>query len=527
VRKLRYRHHFRDGVLVLVVAALAFFLAFGRWVPFVHHHTVRAVFDDSSQLHSGSAVRIAGVNVGKVTGVEPAKDGRRGALVTMRLDSSGLPLHRDARAKIRMRTALEGNEFVDLSPGTPAAGVLGDGGTIPVSRTASPVHLDQVLSALSRDTRAQLVTILDQYGRALAGRGGRGFNASLRWWPPAYKHGAQVNQALTGEHPHDLSGYVAGQATVSDALDRDPASVRRLITRFDQTAAAFAAERRGLAGTVRELPVTLASARRSLADVRALLPGLDRFAVALRPAVRSGVPTIRAALPFLEQLRALVRPAELQGLARDLDPTTASLARLSARSVPMLDQTRLASSCQVKVILPWANSKVPDDQFAPTGPVFEETVKGTLPGLAGESRSGDGNGQWFTPVAVGGTNVVDYGDAGFASTALPVVGVNPRLPESRPPLRPDVPCETQAPPDLHSLPAAPPRQFTAGLDTPEAKARWAKARDAAIEQLRGQLRAEGLERRVSVSVDDLTPQLLEQVKPASPQFLHGVLGTRP
>ena len=68
-------------------------------------------------------MRIAGVEVGKVTKVEPLHEGCEGALVTMRIDKHGLPLHDDATFAIRPRIFLEGNFFVDLSPGSPSAPV--------------------------------------------------------------------------------------------------------------------------------------------------------------------------------------------------------------------------------------------------------------------------------------------------------------------------------------------------------------------------------------------------------------------
>ena len=61
-------------------------------------------------------MRIAGVNVGKVTKVE-RKDGTDGAVVTMEINDDGLPIHKDATAKIRPRIFLEGNFFVDLQAG--------------------------------------------------------------------------------------------------------------------------------------------------------------------------------------------------------------------------------------------------------------------------------------------------------------------------------------------------------------------------------------------------------------------------
>ena len=79
----------------------------------------------------------------------------------MEINDKGLPIHKDATLKIRPRIFLEGNFFVDLPPGTPRAPTIGDGDTIPVTQTAAPVQLDQVLTALQSDTREDLQTLLD------------------------------------------------------------------------------------------------------------------------------------------------------------------------------------------------------------------------------------------------------------------------------------------------------------------------------------------------------------------------------
>jgi hypothetical protein len=41
------------------------------------------------------------------------------AVVEMEIKEKGLPIHKDARLKIRSRIFLEGNFFVDMSPGSP------------------------------------------------------------------------------------------------------------------------------------------------------------------------------------------------------------------------------------------------------------------------------------------------------------------------------------------------------------------------------------------------------------------------
>ena len=85
----------------------------------------------------------------------------------MSIEDEGLPLHEGATAKIRPRIFLEGNFFVDLKPGAPGTEELDDGATIPVTQTATPVQLDQVLTALQADTREDLRDVLEGFGAAL------------------------------------------------------------------------------------------------------------------------------------------------------------------------------------------------------------------------------------------------------------------------------------------------------------------------------------------------------------------------
>ena len=111
-------------------------------------------------------MRIAGVEVGKVKSVE-AEEGTDAAVVVLQINDEGLPLHTDATAKIRPRIFLEGNFFVDLKPGSPEAPELEDGDTIKVTQTATPVQLDEVLTALQSDTRQDLKDLLDGLAVAL------------------------------------------------------------------------------------------------------------------------------------------------------------------------------------------------------------------------------------------------------------------------------------------------------------------------------------------------------------------------
>src|SRR4051794_27286598 len=154
---------FKVGAVVLALLAVATYFGFTKHVPFTHGFRVEAVFPSANSIRKNSPVRIAGVNVGKVTGIK-RQDGTDAAVVTMEIQKKGLPIHKDATVKIRPRIFLEGNFFVDMSPGTPGTPVLEDGDTLPISQASTPVQLDQVLTALQSDTRKQLQELLINYG---------------------------------------------------------------------------------------------------------------------------------------------------------------------------------------------------------------------------------------------------------------------------------------------------------------------------------------------------------------------------
>src|SRR3954470_22595053 len=146
---------FTVGMIALVVTLVGVYLGFTKSIPFRHHYTVTAAFKSANNLRKASPVRIAGVEVGKVTKIKRAHAGDNGALVTMQIQDKGRPLHSDAQFKIRPRIFLEGNFFIDVTPGTSSKEVA-DGHVFPVNQTATPVQLDQVLTALQTDTRKAL-----------------------------------------------------------------------------------------------------------------------------------------------------------------------------------------------------------------------------------------------------------------------------------------------------------------------------------------------------------------------------------
>jgi len=501
---------FTAGLIALVVVAVGVFLGFTKSIPFRSHYEVKAAFKSANNLKPASPVRIAGIEVGRVTKVERAKAGDNGALITMRINDHGRPLHEDATFKVRPRIFLEGNFFVDVKPGSPSGKEVEDGHVFPVNQTDTPVQIDQILTALQSDTREDLKLFLREYAKGLDGKGARGFNRSIDYWEPAYRDNALVSDAMLGQREHDLSGYIDRSGIVAGALDRNRNQLKSLITDFHVTARAFAREGGNLQAAIAELPRTLRAAQPALAALNAAFPGLRGFARDLRPGVRSSGPTLDVSLPLVRQLRRLVSEHELRGLTRDLRPTVPALASFTQESVPLNKEIRLSASCQNEVILPWSKDKLQDEKFPATGPVYTELPK-AFPGLSGESRSGDANGQWFRVLAAGGTNLVTLRPGVNAITAFPVIGANPPKPQGRPPLRNDVPCETQEPPDLRTKVGPPPQQRQIDTSSERYQERYADAREYAMDWLARALRRDGLADQMRVGDKDVTRPILERL----------------
>src|SRR3954453_23203637 len=106
------------GAVVIGVLLIISYLGFTKNIPLTHGFQVKAVFENANSIRANSPVRVAGVNVGKVKKIE-RDEGTDAAVVTLEISKAGLSLHRDAEMKIRPRIFLEGNFFVDVSPGTP------------------------------------------------------------------------------------------------------------------------------------------------------------------------------------------------------------------------------------------------------------------------------------------------------------------------------------------------------------------------------------------------------------------------
>lgn len=453
----------RAGVLALVLAAVVVFLGFMKGVPgVVHRYTVKAVFSSATNLlvgspvHPGSPVRIAGVDVGQVTGVQRGPGGT--AVVAMRIDDRGRPVHSDATAKIRPRLFLEGNFFVDLRPGSPSAPELRDGGTLPLAQTAVPVQLDQVLDALDSDTRGSLKTVVREYAAALRGGGAQALRRAAREGAGAFRNGAVASAALRGTRAGDLAGFVAASARTARALAEREQDLGDLVGAFDQAVGALSDRREALARSLAGLRRLAVDAPAQLRAVARAAGPVQRFARALRPPLAQAPPVLDRTVPFLAELGRLVAPRALPALVADLRPTVRSLAALEPGLVSLFGLVAPVSACVRDHALPVLDSRL-DDGALTSGQRVWEQILHTAAGLTSASQNFDGAG-FSTRFSFGsGEDLVTLRGVSPAAQSLFALGAidgsRPARPDRLPPFAPTVPCETQALPDLAAPAQAP------------------------------------------------------------------------
>jgi phospholipid/cholesterol/gamma-HCH transport system substrate-binding protein len=469
----------RAGTLTILVLIVAVYLAFTKTLPWQQPFEFNAVFQTSNNLRLDSPVRIAGVEIGKVTKVERAKDSDL-VKVTMEVKDKGLPIHKDATLAIRSRIFLEGNFFVDLKPGTPGAPKIDDGDTLPITQTSTPVQLDQLLTALQTNDRQYLQDLLKGLGDALTRKpsaaddanqdqlvhgksAAEALNKSLDYAPGAFRNATLVNEALLGTEPHDLSKLIAGLEKTTGALATNEEQLKDLITNFNRFFAIFAAEEQNVNESIRLLGPTIEHAHSSLTHLNEALPQLSGFARDIIPGVKETPATITAVTPWIAQAQKLFSRAEAGGLLHSLRPAMASFATALDSSFDLFRQTNLTSRCFNEVILPAGDSVLQDGTSTTGMPSYKEFWY-TMVGFAGEAQGFDGAGSYVRTATGGGDRLVQTGklanrpkgrDQLYGNALLPPLGSRPKRPSKIPPYKPDVACYTNPKPNL-SGPAAGP-----------------------------------------------------------------------
>jgi phospholipid/cholesterol/gamma-HCH transport system substrate-binding protein len=276
-------------------------------IPFVESKAfkLKAAFSDAQAVTpgQGQSVRVAGVQVGKITEVK-LENGV--AVVTMELDQKWkkkLDIKEDATALLRPRTGLK-DMFIELDPGGTGRS-LQNNDTIPVQNTAPDVDPDETLSALDTDTRQYLQLLINSAGKGLKGHG-NDLNLTFKALAPTYRDLARVSTAVA-DRRHQLKRLIHNYGQLTNTLADSDGAIKRLINSSDAVFRAFASEDQNISLAVSKLPSTLNETRDTLAKVdaygRVAGPALE----SLRAPFRQLDVANHAVLPFVKEAEPIVR----------------------------------------------------------------------------------------------------------------------------------------------------------------------------------------------------------------------------
>ena len=392
-------------------------------------------------------MRIAGVEVGKVTKIERAHEGgERPRVVTMRIDKTRAgrstrdahgqdpPAHLPRGQLLRRRPA---RLAVGARSSTTATRSRSTRPRRRCSSTRSSPRCSPTRARTSRRCCASYAAGLEGQGRA------RASTARSRTGSPPTATRAIVADAPLGEKPSTTSPATStAPARRPSALDRNREQLKALVTDFNTTAGAFAARDRQPRGRDRRAAAHAARrACRRCGALNALVPGrCARLTRDLRPGVALlGPGDRRRACRFVTQLRGLVSEPELRGLIADLRPTvpgarprSTSATRAALRAGPRgVELPERGRSCpgprtrsRTRRSRPRARSTRRRRSRSPASPARAARATPTASGSA--------------CCVAGGTNFAYPLGTGqlFVTTAQPLLGVNPPKPRAtRPPLR--------------------------------------------------------------------------------------------
>ena len=288
------------AAVVIVVAAVAIIVLGGG-----SDYTIKAVFQNASQIVSGDLVQVSGTPVGTVSDISLTPNGQA-ALTLDITDSHFNPLRQGTTATIR-EVSLSGiaNRYVDLMLGPAGGASIKAGGVLPTTATTSEVDLDQIFNTLDAPTRKGLQNFIQGSAAQYAGKAGEAQKA-FQYLNPAIATSSMLFAELNRDTNRFTNFIVKNGNLVSDLSQRS-GDLSGLIRNLGQTTAALAAQRTALGDSIRRLPnfmaladTTFVNLRNALDDLKPLVdatrpvaPKLQRLLVQLRPLAQDAVPTVR------------------------------------------------------------------------------------------------------------------------------------------------------------------------------------------------------------------------------------------
>jgi len=263
------------------------------------NYTIKAEFQNASQLVKGNLVQVSGRPVGKVTAITLTDNGQ--AEVTMSVDGAYAPLREGTQATVRA-SSLSGiaNRYVDLNLAPASARGIPKGGVIDASHTTTAVDLDEIFNVFDPKTRQSLRNVFRGSANQYTGKGAPA-NAGLAYLNPSIASSA----ALFSELNHDTSSFkrfISANAHLVTDVSQRANDLAGLVDNLATTTGAIGRQRGALQDAIQQLPDFMRRANTTFVNLRGTLDDLT-------PLVDESKPVAKKLRPFLAQLRPFARGA--------------------------------------------------------------------------------------------------------------------------------------------------------------------------------------------------------------------------
>ncbi|MGH2698799.1 MAG: MlaD family protein, partial [Actinomycetota bacterium] len=284
-------------VIVFTVVCIVFTVALGMKLAnsrlFADTYDMKAEFEDATGVLKGDAVKIAGVDVGRVTGTGIA-NGK--AVLTFNLDQ-GIRLPKDSEVAIRWRNVL-GQRFVYVYPGDDDA-EWAEGETIPASQTNDVADIGE---------------FLNRVGPILKAIDPEQANAFLD----------AVNTALASNEENVRALLDAGSSLASDLSERD-SHIARTIANADTIMEAFASQDDQIASIIDDLDNVSGVLARRTNEVNQLVTNFADVQDQLDELLTTSASNIDASIGSLDSVTNTLA-SNKKNLARTLGSTPAGVS---------------------------------------------------------------------------------------------------------------------------------------------------------------------------------------------------------
>jgi phospholipid/cholesterol/gamma-HCH transport system substrate-binding protein len=333
----RYRTAFISIVAMVVVALFVggYILSNERlslpgWVPVIgtNYVTLKADFRTAQAVTpgQGQSVTIAGAKIGEIASVR-ANEGD--ALVTMNITPKyARYIYRNATMLLRPKTQLK-DMTVEVDPGTPSAGHVPNGYTVPQSQTAPDVNFEEFLASLDTETRGYLQELIDGAGEGLKGNA-ENFSATFKRFDPIARYSREISQQLQLRNKNVERAIHNFQLFVS-ALGNKDTELSEAINAGNAVFQTFAEQNQNFEKTLHLLPGELAKTKSGLGKLATAsgvigptLTKLEPFAKALAPAQEASRSLFKQSTPILKnEIRPFAR--KILPVVNQLNPSLKEL----------------------------------------------------------------------------------------------------------------------------------------------------------------------------------------------------------